>query len=129
MDLVVRLDHWFAERLRGLRYTPETIAYVVGVLSRKNWDVHDMSTESVVLAFQNASLKCDFSEFQRIGDWVLFIDIVHPIHLDGVREAIESIGRNSYYSCHRILRGQWRVYEELADELPTIARHMRHKLA
>lgn len=128
MDLIVRLDHWFAERLHGLKYSPETVAYITGVLSRKDWNDYDLSQESVVLAFQSATLSGDFEQFQRIGDWVLFIDAVHPLHLEGVREAVESIGRNSYYSCHRILRGKWRVYEELADELPAIARHVRHKL-
>jgi len=128
MDLIVRLDRWFADRLQGLTYAPETLAYVAGVLSRRSWVDADMSRESVVLAFQDAVMKGDFEEFQRIGDWVLFIDTIHPTHFDGVREAVESIGRNSYYSCHRILRGQWRVYEELADQLPHIARHARRKL-
>ena len=130
MDIIKELDGWFTDRLQGLHYKPETIAYVGGVLKRlaRPREEDDFANRSVVLAFQNASLKGDFAGFQQIGDWVLWVDIIMPSHLDANREAIESIGRMSYYSCHRILHGTWGVYEELADELPAIAQHARRML-
>lgn len=130
MDIIVGLDSWFAERLRGMRRQPETVAYVAGVLKSlaKPRELDDLSDRSVILEFASARETGDFATFQRIGDWVLWVNIVMPESLAGHREAVESVGRQSYYTCHRILRGQWRVYEELADDLPTIARSARHML-
>jgi len=128
--LVIELDEWFSSRLKKMHRSPEIIAYVCGVLkSLANPGEKDVfANRSIVLAFQDASLKGDFTSFQQIGDWVLWIDTIMPEHLDGNREAIESIGRMSYRSCNRILRGQWRIYEELADELPEIAKLARQTL-
>jgi hypothetical protein len=124
------LDAWFGERLHSLRFRPETMAYVAGVLKTlahpREEDV--FAKRSVILAYQDARLTGDFAEFQRIGDWVLWVDVILPQHLDGKRDAVEAIGRLSYYTCHRLLKGQWRVYEELADELPAIAHFARRKL-
>jgi len=129
MDLIVKkLDAWFAERLQGMQYSPEAVAYVTGVLSKRRWEGQDMSHQSVVLAYQDARLKSDFAGFQRIGDWVLFIDSVHPQHFDGVRETVETLGRLSYYRCFRLMGGTWRVYEDLTDELPSLAAKVRRRL-
>lgn len=128
MELVTRLDRWFAERLEGLKCREDTRAYVTGVLSGFKVE-GDMSRESVVLAFADARLRGDFAAFQRIGDWVLWVDVVHPHAIHDNREIVESIGRMSYYTCHRIMRGQWHVYEELADELPRIVHGVRCKLS
>lgn len=123
MDVIVGLDSWFADRLRHLKHKPETVAYVVSVLKSlaKPKACDDLSKRSIVLEFASARESGDFATFQRIGDWVLWVDIVMPESLAGTREIVESVGRQSYYACHRILRGQWRIYEELADELPVIA--------
>ena len=130
MDIIVGLDSWFADRLHGMRRKPETVAYIAGVLKSlaKPRELDDLSKRSVVLEFAYARETGDLATFQRIGDWVLWVNIVMPESLEGTREAVESVGRQSYYTCHRILRGQWRVYEELADDLPTIARSARHML-
>lgn len=122
------LDRWFSDRLQGLKCSPETFAYVVGVLSQKRWDKADMSSQSVVLAYRDATLAGNFAGFQRLGDWVLFVDIAYPQHIDRSREVVESLGRLSYYSCHRIMMGRWRIYEELADSLPNIAANARRLL-
>ena len=127
---VSALDAWFADRLHGLQYSAETIAYVAGVLkalSRPS-DEDVFANRSIVLAYRDAVATGSFTEFQRIGDWVLWAQVVVPEHVAPHRELVQSIGRLSYYTCHRILMGKWRVYEELADELPTLARHVRHRL-
>lgn len=130
MDIIKGLDSWFAERLQGLDYRPETVAYVAGVLkSQGNPKAHEsMAGRSVVLAYQEARLTGDFAAFQRIGDWVLFVDVILPDSIKYEREAVETIGRLSYLACYRIVRGKWDVYEELADQLPSLAKHVRRKL-
>lgn len=131
MDIVSNgLEAWFAERLRGMPYRPETIAYVAGVLKTlghpREGDV--LGTGSVVLAYQDASARSDFAAYQRIGDWILWVDVVMPDRFNSNRTTVETIGRLSYYACHRILRGQWALFEELADALPEIALDARRKL-
>lgn len=127
---VSRLDHWLAERLRTLRVGDDTRAYVIGVLDRyqHNAEPIDMSRESIVLAFYDARLRGDFAAFQRIGDWTLWVSSVQPTRERSQRNVLETFGRLSYYSCHRIMRGQWGLYEELADELPVIVRDVRCNL-
>ena len=128
LNLVPSLDRWFSDRLQGLKCSPEALAYVAGVLAQKRWDKADLSTQSVVLAYRDAALAGDFSGFQRLGDWVLFVDIAYPQHIDGTREVVESLGRRSYYSCYRLMLGRWDLYEELADGLPRIASGARRLL-
>ena len=127
MELVPRLDRWFADRLQGLRCREDTRAYITGVLSGFRSE-GDMSRESVVLAFADARQRGDFVAFQRIGDWVLWVEAMHPAAIQDNREVVESIGRLSYYTCHRIMRGQWNLYEELADDLPRIAVCVRKEI-
>ena len=128
MEVITRLDRWFASRLEPLSFGVDTKAYVTGVLSRlKTADIfgpHD----SIVLAFHDARVKGDFAAFQRLGDWVLWVDAMHPEFIADHHEVIESIGRMSYYACHRIMRGEWRVYEELADQLPSIVQGVRRQM-
>lgn len=123
MDVVRELEGWFHERLLALPNSPETIAYVAGVmksLSRpKPGD--DLSKHSIVLAYAEARNAGDFEAFQRVGDWVLWVGCVFPEAIAEERALIESLGQLSYYACHRMMRGRWPVYEELADELPNIA--------
>lgn len=128
LNLIASLDRWFSDRLQGLKCSPETLAYVSGVLAQRRWDKADMSTQSVVLAYRDAALAGDFAGFQRLGDWVLFVDIVYPQHIDRSRELIESLGRKSYYTCHRLMMGRWCLYEELADGLPRIVSGARKLL-
>ena len=127
MDIIKGLDGWFHERLQSLPHRPETIAYVAGVmkaLSRPGAG-DDMSRQSIVLAYAAAKNSGDFAAFQRLGDWVLWVDCILPGAIVDEKALVESIGRLSYYTCNRMLRGQWIVYEELADELPNIAVHVQ----
>lgn len=127
MELITRLNRWFVDRLDGLRCREDTRAYVTGVLIGFCPE-GDMSRESVVLAYAEARTRGNFAAFQRIGDWVLWVDAINPAYIRENREVVESIGRLSYYTCHRIMRRQWHVYEELADELPRIARGVQHQI-
>ena len=87
-----------------------------------------MSRSSIVRTYQDAVVRGDFASFQRIGDWVLWSGIVVPDRCEQERDVALLFGRLSYLSCHRILRGQWRVYEELANELPSLAAEAHRRL-
>lgn len=130
MDIINGLDVWFSERLHELDYRPETLAYVAGVLKAQVSPCHgeSLAGQSIVLAFEHARSKGNFVEYQRIGDWILFVDVVLPDSIKHEREVVETIGRLAYYSCYRMMQGRWDVYEELADQLPVLAHHVRNKL-
>jgi len=123
MELVARLDDWFDRSLTDIRCGADARAYVIGVLSSVQID--SMSDVSLTLAYQEASLTGNFVTFQRIGDWSLWASAFAPHPLKGQRDLVERFGRLSYYACHRIMRGQWKLYEELADELPAIVYDVR----
>ena len=125
MQSVKRLDDWFAEQLTELKCSPTAKAYIAGVFSSRSTDFVMTRRESVVLAFYSARENGDFSTFQKIGDWVLWVDSMNPAFIKNHHEVTETIARLSYFSCHRILKGKWPIYEELADDFPRIVKDIR----
>lgn len=123
VELVERLDKWFASKLADLPYGDPTRAYVANVLGHRRYD-NDLSNHSLVLAFADARYRADFAGYQRIGDWVLWVDVFYPEFVVE-RDLSQSLARQSYYACHRMMRGQWPIYEELADKLPTLIHEIR----
>lgn len=119
-------EGWFVERLESLPQSPEVKAYAIGVLQRFVVStVDDMSNQSLVMAFIDAQASGDFVKFQRLGDWTLW----HMSCAPNIETAVvESMGRMSYEACHRILKRQWRVYEELANDLPTLTRAINGRI-
>lgn len=119
------LTDWFADHLDGAVLSEPTRAYVVSVMAGMNPDAVFGPGESVVLAYAEARAAHDFVRFQRIGDWVLWVEVWAPAYVARDQRVVESIGRLSYATCHRILRGTWPIYEELADQLPDIVAELR----
>ena len=77
------------------------------------------------MAFNSARETNQFEAYKQVGDWVLWFGTFCPERMNSFRQVYESCGRLSYAACHRILRGQWPLYEELADELPIIVNNTR----
>lgn len=121
MELIVRLDDWFEERLRNLSCGPDTRAYVVGVMAKYRYAHDDMSKSSVVLSYVEAREEGSFEAFQRIGDWSLFVCSVYPAYVAAHAEVVKQIGSQSFATCHRMMMGKWPVYEELSVKLSSIA--------
>lgn len=118
---VVKLVDWFDEATANLKCSAEARAYIINVLSTFKSSNGDLSNESIVLEYAHAKQTGKFEEFQTIGDWVLFVETIYPESIQDNKDVVETIGRCSYYACHRLLNRSWRVYEELADELPKLA--------
>lgn len=125
---VSKLDDWFAKKLGAVKLEHDTCAYIVGVLSKFRSASEDLSKCSIVIEYSEARASGNFSSFQKIGDWVLWMSITNPEHIAPVSEVVETIGMLSYNSCYRIVKYQWPVYEELAGDLPRIAREARSAL-
>lgn len=123
----VKFDDWLDTELCDLRCEQETKAYVIGVLLRPQ--EIDMSKQSVVLAYQHA-LECgEFTAYQRIGDWSLWSNSIAAPGDIGQSDLLHVLGSMSYAACHRLLNRRWKLYEELADDLPTITCMVRNRLS
>ena len=118
---------WFETRLDPLPHSAEAKAYVAGVFAGF---IHStdgvLAKESLVLAYAAAREIGSIPQHQRIGDWVLWAQTFAPDPRNVV--VVESMGRLSYYACFKLLGGQWRLYEELADDLPRLTRMARKRL-
>lgn len=128
LECASRLDVWFASRLQDVKCSEDTKAYVTGIMCRFRSAQDDMSNESIVLAYADAKRSGQFVTFQRIGDWTVWIGSMYPARIEQHREVTESIARLSFYTCHRLLNGKWRVFEELADDLPKIVNDVHNCL-
>jgi hypothetical protein len=130
VEHVTSLRSWFSERLTGVPCRPDTLAYVVGLMTTIDSKPNvSLVTGSIVLAFAEARSIPTFDRFQRIGDHVLWVTTMCPAFFAGNEDVSETIGRLSYQTCHRLMNRQWPLYEELADDLPTIAKSVRQRLS
>jgi len=119
MEQFTRLEDWFCRRMEGVDVSPDARAYLVSLFSSMKSAHNDMSRESIVLAFSEARLTGQFAKYQRIGDWVMWGMSFTPESFE-TKELIIDLGRLSYYACWRMTNKEWRVYEELANDLPRI---------
>ena len=124
MLTIVRLHDWFASKIGQASLSDEVKAYTVGVLSKKI----DVIDTSIVMEYASACESGEFVKFQKIGDSVLFVSIIHPEFVEQNLVVNQTIAMMAYQSCHRILDRKWPVYEELSDRLPYVASSVRNVL-
>lgn len=122
----MRLVDYFEEKLSDLPASRPTRAYVTDLFTKQAVSERaiDYSQDSVVLAYAEVRAQRDLETLQALGDWVLWVDSVLPGALEGFREASRAVAQASYYRCYQLVP-EWRLYEELADTLPSLIRHTR----
>lgn len=121
------LNTYFADELEELECDPNTKSYITNLLSSFRNSSLDYSNESLTLIYWEAQKTGDFVKYQKIGDWILFCSTMFPEHLnDASTEYYYSIGQLSYYACYRLINKQWKVYEELADDLVPLSEQTRN---
>lgn len=118
-DLTRRLHELIL--LRG-NARDETAAYVAATLL--NLRASSVPFGSIVLAYHDAIAAGRFELFQGLADGVLISEVAFPGWLTE-REVCISLARNSYAACWRHLRGEWDLFLELADCLPSIVKVAR----
>lgn len=127
VQVISKVDDWFSVKLTSLNCSADARAYIIGVLSKYSSTKYvELSSNSIVLAYCNARKDGHFESFQRVGDWALWKSTFQQNESE--QDVVELMGRLSYYTCHRLMRRTWPVYEELADELPAIVHNVRHNL-
>ena len=109
---------------RTLGVRRDTASYIEGVfLSNIRMQSNFLGNSSIVLAYSKAKTTCNFDLYQSIGDWALWSNSMFS-NLE-YQDVYKTLGRLSYYSCYSLLRKEWILYEELADDLPRIIERLK----
>ena len=116
----MELERYFSNRFDTLPASNIARAYLTGLFSQQAFRPIDFSDESVVLQYADIRQRHDLERLQRLADWIMWVASYSPESIADHLEVTESIGRASYYRCYRLVPG-WRVYEELADNLPLLS--------
>ena len=123
------ITNFFEDLLTDLECQRDTKAYIVSIYGKFRSADFDLSKDSVTLLFAQARNKHDFLSYQKIGDWLFFSNTMAPAHLhDASIDYYQTIARLSYYSCYNLINKQWRLFEELSDNLPRLESQVKNKL-
>lgn len=115
------IEKYFDEVLESLPCEHATKAYIVSIYTKYRGVEHDLSKDSLTLLYAQAKEKQDFISFQDIGDWIFFANTITPNHLNNASpEYYHTLARVSYYSCYRLIRREWKLFEELSDNFVTL---------
>lgn len=123
------ITSFFDELLTDVRCQPDTLAYIVSIYGKYKSAQFDLSKDSVTLMFAQGRTKQDFLTYQNLGDWIFFANTMAPSSLRGAsKEYYDTVARVSYYSCYRLIDRKWKLFEELADNFPSLERQVKQKL-
>lgn len=122
------LDNFFSEKLNDFPYGDTVKAYIISICKQYLKPDNDFSKQSLTLLYIKACENGDFSQFQSIADWSFWLAVFQAPAFIEHKILYEGIARTSYDRCHRILRGQWPIFEQLADEFPQITKLTREKI-
>jgi hypothetical protein len=112
----ITLTSFFDEILQPLSCENATKAYIISIYTKYRRADHDLSKDSLTLLFAQAKEKQDFMSFQDIGDWIFFTNTIIPLHLKNASsDYYHTLGQISYYSCYKLIKKQWKLFEELSD--------------
>lgn len=130
MDLIYKnITSFFDEIISDINCHPDTRAYIVSIYAKYKSSEFDLSKHSVSLEFAQARSKHDFFIYQNLGDWIFFSNTTNPQHLKfASKEYYDTVARLSYYSCYKLINKKWKLFEELADNLPNIEDQVKNKL-
>ena len=129
MELFSNLGLFFQNNLKELHCEDFTRAYIQSIFCKYKSSECDFSKESITLRFYEARTRQDFVEFQNIADWLFFAKSLFPEALNNASiDYFDTIAKNSYYSCYRLINRQLVIYENLADEFEYLTDQTRKVL-
>jgi hypothetical protein len=79
---------------------------------------------SILLEWSEVRASGAFSTYQRLGDWVTWRAGMSHIPLD-FEDIHMQVACMSYKHCDQLLKGTWKIYGELSDNLPEIIGEIR----
>ena len=124
------VSDFFATLISDFEYDETTKAYILSIFDKYKTPEFDLSKTSITLLFFDAKASNDFTQYQTIGDWLLYSKSVVPEFLsDASPEYYITIGRICYLSCYKIMNGSWGVYKNLSDDFVYITNNIHKKFA
>ena len=129
MDIYHRnVTIFFDELLNDLECQQDTRAYIVSIYGKYKSSEFDLSKDSVTIQLAQARSKQDFLAYQNLADWIFFVNTMAPDHLKfASKDYYDTVARISYYSCYRLINKQWKLFEELSDNLLDLENQVRQK--
>jgi hypothetical protein len=122
------ITNFFDEILNDLECQRDTRAYIISIYGKYKTAEFDLSKDSVTLQLCQARDKQDFLAYQTLGDWIFFANTMAPSHLKSAsKDYYDTVARISYYSCYRLINRQWKLFEELSDNLLTLEDQVKRK--
>lgn len=122
MEIFSNLEKVLIKRLVDLNCDDLTRAYIASILIKYKNTNFDYSRDSLTLLFEKASMERNFLLFQNIGDWIFFSQSIFPQHYISLQSYIENLGRLSYDRCYKIINKEFKIYQNLADDLPYLTK-------
>lgn len=123
------LTKFFEEMLSDLACQQDTKAYIISIFSKYRSSDCDYSKYSVTSLFAQARNNHDFLTYQNLGDWIFFINTLAPKHFSHAsKDYYDTVARLSYYSCYRLINRQWKLFEELADNLIILEDQIKNRI-
>ena len=129
MDIYHRnVTNFFDELLNDLECQRDTRAYIVSIYGKFKTSEFDLSKDSVTIQLAQARSKQDFLSYQNLADWIFFANTMAPSHLKfASKDYYDTVARISYYSCYRLINRQWKLFEELSDNLLVLEDQVKRK--
>lgn len=123
------LTKFFEETLSDLTCQQDTKAYIISIFNKYQASDCDYSKHSVTALFAQARNNHDFLTYQNLGDWIFFINTLAPQHFSSAsKDYYDTVARLSYYSCYRLINRQWKLFEELADNLIILENEIKKRI-
>ena len=124
IDCITNINDWFYKQILNINYSNDVKGYITGVLKNyvNNNDI-DFSDKSIILTYYNAK---NFSNFQNLGDWILYTTIFNR-HCFQNDDIAFDIGQSCYYMCNIFISERWPVYKDLSQNLKSIVVDVRDR--
>jgi hypothetical protein len=117
------LTCFISEKVNSLECSPDARAYIVSIFKKYNQAKDDYSKDSITILYSDARTSQNFEKFQLLGDWLFFSNSLFPESLKNASEEYYyTIGKLSYYSCFRLIKNKWPLFEELGDKFEPLVK-------
>lgn len=125
-----KISDFFDDLLHDLQCRADTRAYIVGIFDHYQKPVSDDIEGSAGERYCQARAKQNFSNFQRLADYLFFTLITAPQYLErhASQDYYHTIARLSYYSCYKLINRQWLCLEEIADRMLELEDQIKQRL-
>ena len=126
METYSNINKFFEQKLTTLNCNDITKSYIISILTKYKTALNDLSNQSLTLIYTSAKYNQNFEQFQNLADWIFYVKSLFPEYLSDVSEDYYiSLGQLSYYSCYKLLKKQWLVYEQMSDNFVQLSDNVR----